>query len=317
MSCTLVACGEQTKKVRLIGILMPLGSDDPQGQVRLSTFRLALQQLGWIEDRNLRIEVRRGPGDVTKYRRLATELVDLKPDVLLAGGGLVVAPLQEATKTLPIVFTATVDPLAFGYVESLSRPGGNTTGFVNFEYSLCEKWPEKLKQLAPHVTPIAVLRDPSGPGNIGTAQFKAIANVAPLFGVEVSPIDVNDHEKIERGIASFSEQPNGGLIVTASTFATVHRRLIISLAARYRLPAIYPVPFFVADGGLLSYGADFLDQYKQGADYVDRILKGTAPGDLPVQVPVRFEMAVNLNTAKALGLDVPPIILVSANQVID
>jgi putative ABC transport system substrate-binding protein len=296
---------------------MPLGADDPQGQARISTFLQALQERGWTEGRNLRIDIRWGPGDAEKYRQLGAELVALAPDILLAGGGLVVASLQNATHTVPIVFTATVDPISLGYVASLSRPGGNTTGFINFEYDLCGKWLEKLKQIAPHVTRVAVLRDPTGPGNIGAAQFKEIEKVAPHFHVDATPIDVNDRDNIERGITSFARQANGGLIITASTFATVHRDLIIMLAARHRLPAIYPVPFYVTSGGLISYGAVFLDQYRRAADYVDHILKGAAPGDLAVQAPVRFEMAVNLKTAKALGLDVPNIVLVGTNQVID
>jgi putative ABC transport system substrate-binding protein len=301
-----------------MGVLMPLGEDDPQGKARISTFREALQERGWIEDRNLRIDVRWGPGDAEKYRKLAAELVALVPDILVAGGGLVVAALQKATDRVPIVFTAAVDPVALGYVASLSRPGGNTTGFINFEYSLCGKWLEKLKQIAPHVTRVAVLRDSTGPGNIGAAQFKAIEKVAPHFDVVVSPFDVNDRDKIEHGLASFARETNGGLIITASTFATLHRDLIILLATRHRLPAIYPVPFYVTSGGLISYGAVFLDQYRRAADYVDHILKGAVPGDLPVDGPKRFEMAVNLKTAKALGLDVPNIVLVgAADQVID
>jgi putative ABC transport system substrate-binding protein len=283
----------------------------------MSTFLQALQERGWIEGRNLLIDIRWGPGDAEKYRQLAAELVALEPDILLAGGGLVVAALQKATRTVPIVFTAAVDPISLGYVASLSRPGGNTTGFINFEYSLCGKWLEKLKQIAPHVMRVAVLRDPTGPGNIGVAQFREIEKVAPLFHVEVRAIDVNDRDHIEHGITSFALQEDGGLIITASTFATVHRDLIITLAARHRLPAIYPVPFYVTGGGLISYGAVFLDQYRRAADYVDHILKGAIPGDLAVQAPMRFEMAVNLKTARALGLEVPNIVLVGADQVID
>jgi putative tryptophan/tyrosine transport system substrate-binding protein len=240
--------------------------------------------------------------------------------VLLAGGGLVVDPLQKSTKTIPIVFTAAVDPVALGYVSSLDRPGGNITGFINFEYDLCGKWLEKLKQIAPGVTRVAVLRDPTGPGRIGTAQFKAIAKVAPLFGVEASTVDIDTPDQILRGITQFAEQVpygRGGLITTASASATLHRERIISLAARHRLPAIYAVPFFVEDGGLLSYGPVFLDQYRRAAEYIDHILRGVSPGELPVEAPKRLEMALNLKTAKALGLDVPPIVLLRADQVIE
>ena len=299
-----------------IGILMPLGQDDSEGQVRLSTLRGALQELGWVENRNVRIDVRWGPANVEKYRELATELVSLSPDILVAGGGLVVAPLQRTTKSIPIVFTATVDPLALGYVTSLSRPGGNTTGFINFEYSLCGKWLEKLKAIAPHVRRVAVLLDRTGPGGVGIAQFKEIQRVAPQHDVEITSIDVKDPVNLEQGLAREADR-DSGLIITASTFATVHRDLIITLAARHRLPAIYPVPFYVKSGGLISYGAVFLDQYRHAADYVDRILKGAKPGDLPVQGPTRFEMAVNLKTARELGLEVPKYVLAGADQVIE
>jgi putative tryptophan/tyrosine transport system substrate-binding protein len=312
----LAACSPVSNRMQRIGILMPLGQDDSEGQVRISTFREALQELGWVENRNFRIDVRWGPASVEKYRELAAELVDLSPDILVAGGGLVVAPLQRATKSIPIVFTATVDPVTLGYVASMSHPGGNTTGFINFEYSLCGKWLEKLKSIAPGVQRVAVLRDPTGPGGIGIAQFKEIERVAPEYGVEVTPVDVRDPINLERGIAGEVNR-DAGLIITASTFATVHRDLIITLAARYRLPAIYPVPFYVESGGLISYGPVFLDQYRRAAGYVDRILKGEKPGDLPVQAPVRFEMAVSLKTAKALGLEVPKIVLVNADQVIE
>jgi putative ABC transport system substrate-binding protein len=310
---------QQQARMRRIGVLMPLGADDPQGQIRLATLRRALEERGWAENQNLHIDVRWGPADANRYRELAAQLVALAPDLLLAGGGLVVAPLQMATRTIPIVFTATVDPVALGYVASLSQPGGNTTGFINFEYSLCGKWVETLKEIAPRVRRVAVIEDPTGPGGIGTAQFKEIVKVAPQYGVEATPIDVRDADNLERGMTSFAREArgDGGLVVTASTYATVRRDLIIMLAARERLPAVYPVPFYVAAGGLISYGPVFLDQYRRAADYVDRILKGAKPGDLPVQGPVRFEMAVNLKTAKALGLQVPNVVLVSADQVIE
>jgi putative ABC transport system substrate-binding protein len=319
-SCPVRVRAQQQPQMRRIGVLMPLGADDPQGQIRLSTLRRALEERGWVENRNLRIDVRWGPTDANRYRELAAELVALAPDLLLAGGGLVVAALQRATQTIPIVFTATVDPVKLGYVAGLSRPGGNTTGFINFEYSLCGKWLETLKEIAPRVKRVAVIEDPTGPGAIGTAQFNEIMKVAPQYDIEATtPIDVREPANLERGMRSFARKANGegGLVITASTYATVHRDLIIMLAARERLPAVYPVPFYVAAGGLISYGPVFLDQYRRSAEYVDRILRGAKPGDLPVQGPVRFEMAVNLKTAKALGLEVPKVVLVSADQVIE
>jgi putative tryptophan/tyrosine transport system substrate-binding protein len=311
------ASAQQADRTRRIGVLMPLAADDPEGQARVSTFREALQGRGWVEGRNLRIDLRWGAGDAVRNRQFAEELVALGPDVLLAGGGLVVAALKKAAGTVPVVFTAAIDPVRLGFVESLSRPGGNTTGFINIEYSFCGKWLEKLKRIAPAVTRVAVLRDPTVFS--GDAQLTAIQAAAalPEYGVEVTPIDVNDPDKIERGIIEFARAADGGLIITASTSATLHRDLIIALAARHRLPAIYPVPFYVVSGGLISYGPVFLDQYRRAADYVDRILKGAKPGDLPVQAPVRFEMAVNLKTAKELGLDIPRTVWVEANQVIE
>jgi putative ABC transport system substrate-binding protein len=310
---------QQPEGVRRIGVLMPLGANDPQGQIRLSILRRALEERGWIENRNLRIDVRWGPADARRYRELAAELVAPGPDLILAGGGLVVAALQNATRTIPIVFTATVDPVTLGYVPNMSKPGGNTTGFINFEYSLCGKWLETLMEIAPRIKRVAVLEDPTGPGAIGTAQFNEIMKVATQYGVDATPIHVREPDNLERGITSFAREADGegGLVITASTYATVHRDLIIMLAARERLPAVYPVPFYVIAGGLISYGVVFLDQYRRAADYVDRILKGAKPGDLPVQGPVRFEMAVNLKTAKALGLDIPATIYARADQVIE
>jgi ABC-type uncharacterized transport system substrate-binding protein len=309
------ARAQQAVGMRRIGVLMPLAADDPQGQVRISTFRQALQDLGWAEGRNLRMDVRWGGGDAERNHRFAAELVALAPDIILAGGGLVVAALQKATRAVPIVFTATIDPVTLGFVASLSRPGGNTTGFINIEYSFSGKWLQLLKEIAPRVTRVAVLRDATVFS--GDAQLAAIQSVAPELGVELSPVDVHDGDKIERALMAFAREGNGGLIVTASTFATLHRHLIIALAAQHRLPAIYPTPFYVTAGGLVSYGPVFLDQYRRAADYVDRILKGAKPGELPVQAPVRYEMALNLKTAKELGIDVPTIVLVRADQVID
>jgi putative ABC transport system substrate-binding protein len=310
------APAQQAERTRRIGVLMSLVADDPQGHAQVSTFRQALQDRGWTEGRNLRMDVRWGGGDAERNRRFAEELVALAPDVILAGSGQVVAALQKATRNkVPIVFTVAIDPVALGFVESLSRPGGNTTGFLNIEYSFSGKWLELLKQIAPQVTRVAVLHDATLPS--GEAQLAAIRSAAPEFGVELSPVDVRDGEKMAHALTAFAREGNGGLIVAMSTIANSHRDLIIALAARNRLPAVYPNPFYVTDGGLVSYGPVFLDQFSRAAEYVDRILKGVKPGDLPVQAPVQFEMALNLKTAKALGLDVPRIVLRRADRVID
>jgi putative ABC transport system substrate-binding protein len=312
---SLAAPAQQADRTRRIGVLMALTSDDPQGQAWVSTFRQALQDRGWTEGRNLQMDVRWSAGDAERNRRFAAELVALAPDIILAGSGQVVAALQQATRTVPIVFTVAIDPVALGFVESLSRPGGNTTGFLQLEYSFSGKWLELLKEIAPNVTRVAVLRDIRVFS--GDAQLPAIQSVARQFGIELSPIDVHDGDKMEYALTAFAREGNGGLIVTESTVAASHRDLIIALAARHRLPAVYPHPFFVTDGGLVSYGPVILDQFWRAAEYVDRILNGAKPGDLPVQAPVRFEMALNLKTAKALGLDVPRIVLRRATQVID
>jgi ABC-type uncharacterized transport system substrate-binding protein len=301
--------------MRRIGVLMPLALDDPQGQARTSTFRQALRELGWTEGRNVRFDYRWGGGDAELNRRYAAELVALGPDVILAGGGLVVAALQKATRTVPIVFTATLDPVTLGFVESLARPGGNTTGFLNLEYSFSAKWLQLLKEIAPSVTRVAVLRDPSVIS--GNAQFAAIQSMASLFAVELLPVDVNDPHKIEHSITAFAREPNGGLIVTASIQATIHRDLIIALAARHRLPAVYPTPFYVAAGGLISYGSVFDEQYRRAADYVNRILKGAKPADLPVQAPIKYEMVLNLKTARALDLEIPDIVFARIDRSVE
>jgi putative ABC transport system substrate-binding protein len=294
---------------------MNLVAADPEGRARFATFRQALQDRGWTEGRNLRMDIRWSAGDADRIRRFAAELVALAPDIILAGSGQVVAALQKATRTVPIVFAVAIDPVALGYVESLSRPGGNTTGFLQIEYSFGGKWLELLKQIAPHVTRVAALRDASVPS--GDAQLAAIRSAAPEFGVELIPVDVHDRDQMEHALTAFAREGNGGLIVTASTMAASHRDLIIALAARERLPAVYPNPLYVNDGGLVSYGPVVLDQFSRAAEYVDRILKGAKPGDLPVQAPVRFEMALNLRTARALDLDVPRIVLWRADHVID
>jgi putative tryptophan/tyrosine transport system substrate-binding protein len=305
------AARAQQSGLRRIGVLMPISAEDPNGRDRIVVFRQALQARGWAEGHNIRIDFRwvDEPGLLRKY---AAELVALAPDVILAGGGLAVPALQQETRTVPIVFTATVNPVGFGYVASLARPGGNTTGFINIEFNFSAKYLELLKQIAPNITRAAVLRPPGFP-----SQFAVIHAMAPSLHVEASPIEMSDAGEIDRAIAAFAAEPNGGLIVTASSPATVYSKLIIALAARHQLPAVYPNRLHVVDGGLVSYGPIFLDQYRRAADYVDRILKGTKPGDLPVQAPTRFEMALNLKTAKSLGIAVPRILFARADEIID
>src|SRR5262249_29924830 len=295
--------------------LMNLAADDPEGGARVFAFRQALQDLGWTESRNVRIDYRWGAGDSALYRRHAAELVALSPDVILAGGGQAVNPLREASRTVPIVFTNTNDPISLRFVESLARPGGNATGFINVEPSFSVKWLELLKEVAPNVTRAAVLHDSSVVS--GVRQFEAIESAASSRNVKVSPVDLHDIEGLAHGIAAFAREANGGLVVTSSTQATIRRDLIIALAARHRLPAVYPTTLFVSAGGLTSYGPLFLDQYRRAADYVDRILKGANPANLPVQAPSKYEMALNLKTAKVLGLRVPRIVLARTDQVID
>jgi putative ABC transport system substrate-binding protein len=303
---------QQGERMRRIGVLMSTATDDPEGQARIAAFAQGLQQLGWTDSRNVRIDTRWTLGDADDARKYAAELVALAPDVMLASGGAAVGSLLQATRTVPIVFAIVPDPVGSGFVESLARPGGNATGFVQFEYSLSGKWLELLKQIAPGVTRAAVLWDPAITAGIG--QFAVIQSVAPSLGVEVRPVNVRDAPEIERAVAAFARSPNGGLIVTASALALVHRDLIVTLAAR---PAVYYTRFFVAGGGLISYGADQLDQHRRAAGYVDRILKGEKPADLPVQVPTRYELVLNLKTAKALGLDVPPTLIARADEVIE
>jgi putative ABC transport system substrate-binding protein len=271
--------------------------------------------LGWTVGRNVRIDYRWGGGDAERIRGYAAELVALAPDIILASGGVTMAPLQQATRTVPIVFASVIDPVGAGYVASLARPGGNATGFTQFEYGISGKWLELLKEIAPGVTRAAVLRDPATAAGIG--QLGAIQSVSPAFGVEVSPIDVRKAGEIERAVAAFARGSNDGLIVVPAALAIVHRELIITLAARHRLPAVYPLRFFVTSGGLIPYGSDSIDAYLRAAGYVDRILKGEKPADLPVQAPTRYELVINLKTAKALGLDVPATVLARADEVIE
>jgi putative ABC transport system substrate-binding protein len=310
-----VARGQQPGRMRRIGVLMNVAADDPEAEARNASLMQGLQELGWTVGGNLQIDYRWAGGDAERLRRDAAELVGLAPDVVVASGTSTVGPLQRTTRTVPIVFAGVADPVGAGFIDSLARPGGNTTGFISFEYGLSGKWLELLKEIAPGVTRVAVLRDSAISG--GTGQFGAIQSVAPSLRVEVNPINVRDAGEIERAIAAFARSPNGGLIVTASGLAIVHRELIVALAARHKLPAVYYYRFFVTDGGLVSYGPDPHDQYRRAAGYVDRILKGEKPADLPVQAPTKYELVINLKTAKALGLDVPTTVLARADEVIE
>jgi putative ABC transport system substrate-binding protein len=311
----LAARAQQRERVRHVGVLMPTAADDGEGQARIAAFLQGLQQWGWAVGDNVRVDMRWAAADRDRFRRYAAELVALAPDVILAAGTATVAPLLQTTRSVPIVFTIVPDPVGAGFVESLARPGGNMTGFTTFEYSIGAKWLELLKQIVPDVTRAAVLRDPAIAS--GMAQWGAIQTAAPSVGVEVSPINMRDVGEIERGVAAFARSPNGGLIVTGSALAVVHRDLIVTLAARHRLPAFYYARFFVTAGGLVSYGPDFLDQYRLAAGYVDRILKGEKPANLPVQAPTKYELVINLKTAKALGITLPPTLLARADEVIE
>jgi putative tryptophan/tyrosine transport system substrate-binding protein len=311
----LFARAQQGERVRRVGVLMSLAADDREGQARLAAFLQGLQELGWIDGRNVRIDIRWAAANAADTRKYAAELVALAPDVFLVSGGALVGTLLEATRTVPIVFTQTPDPVGAGFVDSLARPGGNATGFTAFEYGISGKWAELLKEIAPHVTRAAVLRDPAIPQGIG--QFGAIQSVAPSLGLEVSPVNVRDAGEIERAIAAFAREANGGLILTGSGLAIVHRDLIVTLAARYKLPAVYWLRLFVTAGGLISYGPDQIDPHRRAAAYVDRILKGEKPADMPVQAPTKYELVINLKTAKVLGITVPPSLLARANEVIE
>jgi len=308
------ARAQQVERMRRIGVLMYLAADDPEGQARLAAFAQALKQSGWNEGRNLRIDTRWARAD--DVHRHAAELVALAPDVVVAATGTAtVAPLLQATRTVPIVFVTVVDPVGAGFVASLARPGGNATGFTIYEYSMSGKWLELLKEIAPPVTRAAVLRDPAVASGIG--QFGAVQIVAPSLGVEVTPVDIRDAGEIERAVSAFASGSNGGLVVTGSAGAIVHRELIATLAARYRLPAVYPARYSVTAGGLISYGPDLIDQFRRAAGYVDRILKGERPADLPVQAPNKYEVVINLKTAKILRLEIPPSVLARADEVIE
>jgi len=310
----LTARAQQGERMRRIGVLAPTAPDDAEAQTRFAALRQGLQRFGWIEGRNLQIDARWGAGDAGAIGSAATELAALAPDVIVASGSAAAAILQ-ATRTVPIVFVSVPDPVGSGFVESLAQPGGNATGFIMFEYGLSAKWLELLKEIAPSVTRAAVLRDPAIVAGIG--QFAVIQSAAPSVGVDVSAINMRDGAEIERAVTAFARRPNGGLILAASALAAIHRDLVVSLAARYKLPAVYITRYFVAGGGLVSYGPDFVDQYRRAAEYVDRILKGEKPADLPVQAPTQYELVINLKTAKALGLDVPETLLARADEVIE
>jgi putative ABC transport system substrate-binding protein len=311
----LAARAQQRERMRSVGVLTPFASHDSEGQDRVTAFVQALQQLGWSVGQNIRLHYRWGDGTSATMQEYAVEMVALAPDVILADSSAAVAPLLQATQTIPIVFAIVGDPVGAGYVESLARPGGNATGFTPFEYAIAGKMLELLKEIAPRMTRAAVLRDPAiaaGPG-----QFGAIQAVAPSLGVELRPVNVRDADEIERSIAAFAQGSNGGLIVTGSPAAAARRDLIVALAARHRLPAVYNARLFVEIGGLVCYGPAFLDQFRRAAGYVDRILKGEKPVDLPVQAPTKYELVINLKTAKALGLDIPTTVLARADEVIE
>lgn len=305
---------QRTEPVRRFGVLMNTTEDNPEGQARMAALLEELRVLGWIHGRNVQVDVRWGSGNSQLYRKYATELVALAPDVLLGAGGPITQALQQATATVPILFAIIPDAVGAGYVESLARPGGNTTGFVQLEYSICGKWLELLKQIAPKVARVAVLRDPGGAD--GTGQFGAMQSVAPSLGVELTPVSSLDAADIEHGISALGNSASGGVVVTAGR-ALNHSELIIALAARYRIPVVYPIRFYVSRGGLICYGADLIDQFRRVASYVDRILRGEKPADLPVQAPTKYELVINMKTAKALGLTVPPALLARADEVIE
>ncbi|HJQ56402.1 MAG TPA: ABC transporter substrate-binding protein [Vineibacter sp.] len=306
---------QQGERIRRIGILIAVSADDAETQANLAAFLQQLRQLGWTDGRNVRIDTRWGGGDAERVRKHAAEMAALAPDVVLAPGGVTLTPLLQATQAVPIVFANVADPVGGGLVESLARPGGNVTGFTTFEFSVSAKWLELLKEVAPGITRAAVLRDSTLASGIG--QYGAIQSMGPSLGVEVSPINLRDAGEIERAVVAFSRAAKGGLIVTGSAPSLIHRDLIISLAAQHKLPAVYSRRVFVTGGGMISYGPDYLDQFRRAAGYVDRILRGAKPADLPVQAPTKYELVVNLRTAKALGLTLPPAVLARADEVIE
>jgi putative tryptophan/tyrosine transport system substrate-binding protein len=311
----LAARAQQSSQMKHLGVLMNETADNPEAQNRFAAFLQGLQEAGWAVGRNLRIDIRWGAGDVDRLRRYAAELVSLAPDVILGQGSSTMRPLLQATRTVPIVFPVSSDPVGAGFVDSLARPGGNATGFMSFEYSLSGKWLELLKETAPTITRVAVLRDASQ--GSGTSMYAIIQAMAPSLRVEVTPVNMRDASEIERAIEVFTRVSNGGLIVTSGGSIDLRRDLIIALAARHKLPAVYGERNFVTAGGLISYGPEYVDQYRRAASYVDRILKGEKPADLPVQAPNKYELVINLKTAKALGLTIPPAVLARADAVIE
>jgi putative ABC transport system substrate-binding protein len=311
----LAARAQQGERMRRIGILMSAGESDPIGRAHQEAFAHALNELGWANGRNVIIDTRWTAADAGRMLADARSLVALAPDLILASGGVTMQALLQVTRTVPIIFLQVLDPVGAGYVRSLARPGGNVTGFTNFEYGMSGKWLELVKQIMPEMTRAAVLRDPAATS--GTAQFAAIQAVAPFLKVDLTPLGMDDAGEIERSIAEFARGTNGGLVVVPGARAGVHRELIIALAARHRLPAIYPYRSFVTRGGLMSYGPNPTDQFRQAAAYADRILNGDKPADLPVQAPTKFELVINLKTAKALGLTVPPMLLARADEVFE
>ena len=311
----MAARAQKPDRMRRIGALMSVAADDPEGPLRVTAFAQGLQELGWTVGRSVRIDYRWGAGDGDRIRSYAAELVALAPDVILATGSATLGPLLQATRAIPIIFVHVPDPVGAGFVDSLARPGGNATGFTLFEYSIGGKWLELLKEIAPRMTRVAVVRDAAIASGIG--QWGAIQTAAPSVGVEVSPVNVRDVGEIERALTAFARSSNGGVIVTGSALSQVHRDLIVGLAAQHKLPAVYYERFFVVGGGLISYGPDTIDPYRRAAGYIDRILRGEKPADLPVQAPVKYELAINLKTAKALGIGVPPTLLATADEVIE
>ena len=311
----LAAHAQQRERMRRVGVLMNRAPDNPEGQDRLAAFHQGLQELGWGVGRNVRIDTRWSEDNADRSAKYAAELVALAPDIILASGTLAVTALQHISRTSPIVFASVADPVGAGIVDSLAHPGGNATGFMNYEYNLAAKYLELLQEIAPSVTRVVIIRNAAHPA--GIAQFGALQNAAPLLGVEVSPINVRDPSEIERLVAAFARLPNGGLIVTQNASATIYRDLIITLAARHKLPAVYTLRYDVTGGGLLSYGPDIVDQFRQAAAYVDRILKGAKPADLPVQAPTKYQLVINVKTAKTLGIELPPTLLARADEVIE
>ena len=309
------ARAQQQERMRRIGVLQGLAANDPEGQARFEAFLQALQQLGWSDGRNIQIVHRFTDGETDRARAYAAELVALAPDLVLTSGASTVGTMLQVSRAVPVVFVGAADPVGAGFVDSLARPGGNATGFTSYEYSMSGKWLELLKEIAPRVKRVAVLRDPAI--SAGTGQWGAIQTAAPSLGVELTPINVRDAAEIERAITAFVRSGDGGLIVTTSASVLAHRNLIIALAERHKLPAVYYAGFYVTNGGLASYGPDYVDQYRRAAGYVDRILRGEKPADLPVQAPTRYELVLNLKTAKALGLDVPATLLARADEVVE